>query len=236
MAAGSLLARDVVLKAQRLLNDIHHVNWELDELVDWLNAGQRQIVVVRPDASSTLLNIDLSPGVSQAIPENAIRLLDVLRNVDGRAITYIKRGDLDNWDADWVNATPDADVVHWMYDDRSPDVFRVYPPQPDSPGSIEALCSITPEPCTLDKVNGESIDSAISINDIFEGPLIDYIVYRSYSKDATYTVRGGKADIAWQHFLQTLGVQLTTDKKWSPDVNTPPHQTAMQPGNVGAFK
>lgn len=240
MAAGTLLARDVLLKAQRILNDIQGVQWEFDELIDWLNAGQRQIILLRPDASSELKVMVLQPGTKQVVPVGTVRLLDVVRNANDRAITYTDRANLDDQIPNWHQATPNVVVRHWTYDDRIPETFFVYPPQPTSPGSIEITRSVLPQNCTLDKVNGASEDSTIGIGDVFEGALIDYCVYRAYSKDASYTVRGGKADISWGRFTQSLGMQLQTDRRWAPGANTPPHRASPMTrrgyaGNTGAF-
>ena len=236
MAAGTILGRAVVVKAQRVLNDLNAGNWPLDEVVDWLNEGQRRITLLRPDASSELKEMDLVAGTLQSVPAGTVRILDVTRNVGGRAITYIKRADLDAFDAGWHTGAANVIVKHWASDERLPERFWCYPPQPASPGQIEILRSVLPANVTLDGVNGESVDSVIGISDIYEGPLIDFTVYRSFTKDATYTVRGGKADMAWNHFLQSLGIQLTTDRRWSSEVNTPPHQTAQQRLNTGAFQ
>ena len=236
MAAGTLLGRAVVTKAQRVLNDLHHVNWPLDELVDWGNCGQNQIVLLRPDASSEYVEMDLVAGVRQPLPDNTVRLLDVVRNVGGRAITYCKRADLDANNVDWYTMTGSVLAKHWSFDDRVPQQWLIYPPQSSSPGRAEIMRSYDPTPFTLDKVNGATIDSVIGIPNIFEGALIDYIIYRSYSKDATYTVRGGKADMAWNHFMQSLGLQVQVDKMFSPESNTPPHRTSSTPGKTGAFQ
>lgn len=241
MAAGSLLARDVVLKAQRLLNDVHGTQWEFDELVDWLNEGQRQICILRPDASSSHIEVNLVPGTKQLTDSATLRVLDVVRNVGDRAITFTERQIMDDFNSSWHLSTPSPIVKHWMYDDRAPTVFYVFPPQPASPGAIEMVVSVSPPDCTLADINGESVDSTIQISDVYESPLINFIVYRSYSKDATYTVRGGKADAAWDKFLQALGFQLSTDKKFGPYANSPPHRygyrigRAIITGNTQAF-
>lgn len=235
MAAGTLLARDVLKSAQRILNDQSNLTWTMDEMVSWLNAAQRSVVLLRPDASSDIKQITLGEGALQTLPDGSIRLLDVRCNVGGRACTYVEKSALDSYDPSWRTATPDSTVVHWLYDDRVPLRFEVYPPQPASgQGTIEISRSTCPTDCTLVNVNGESVDSVIGIPDIFEEALVDYCVYRCYSKDAEYTVRGGKAEMTYQSFLQRLGFQLTTDRRFSPRTNAPPLASQMQPAE-GAF-
>lgn len=227
---GTLTARSVLLKAQQILNDQTAVLWGFDELLSWLNEGQRRVVLLRPDASSQVKQLTLVAGTRQTMPAGSIRLLGCRRNVGGRGCTMIKRDHLDQFSPNWALATADTTVKHVVYDELVPLEFEVYPPQPASGfGTIEIVRSVLPSDCTLDAVSGGSVDSAISLPDQYEAPLIDYVVYRAYSKDAAYTVRGGKADIAWNAFLQGLGIQLATDRRFAPANTRAPHVTDVQP-------
>ncbi len=235
MSIGSLQARAVILKAQTVLNDAQAASWGFDEMLNWLNLGQRQIVLLRPDASSEIANLDLAAGTTQTMPTGSVRLLDIECNVSGSACTYIEKSALDSYDRNWRIATADAAVIHWMYDERVPQNFEVYPPQPvSSRGAVKILRSTLPRDCTLENVNGGSVESVIGIPDQYEGALVDYCIYRAYSKDATYTVRGGKADQSYEKFLQSLGIQLTTDRRFGPKSNVPPTASQLQP-TQGAF-
>lgn len=232
---GTLIARTVLLKAQRILNDQTGVLWGLDELIAWFNEGQRRVVLLRPDSSSEIKEVTLQAGTRQNMPVGSIRLLDVRCNVDGRACTYIKRSSLDFFNSGWRTTTAGATVKHWLYDELVPHEFEVYPPQPASGfGTIEMVRSILPTDCTLAGVSGESVNSVIGLPDQYEAVLVDYTVYRGYSKDATYTVRGGKAEMAWNAFLQGLGIQLTTDRRFAPANTMPPHMSEQRPSQ-GAF-
>jgi hypothetical protein len=232
---GTLQARAVLLRAQRILNDQTAVLWGFDELVDWLNEGQRRVVSLRPDASSAVTSLTLVAGARQTMPTGSIRLLDIPNNLNGRACTYVNKSALDSYNPSWRSDTASAVVKHWTYDDKLPTRFEVYPPQPTSGfGTVEMVRSVLPTDCTLDAVNGASVDSVISLPDQYDAALIDYVVYRGYTKDAAYTVRGGKADQAWEKFLQGLGFQLTTDRRFSPANTSPPHAVDQQ-ASQGAF-
>lgn len=232
---GTLLARAVLLRAQRILNDQTGVLWGFDELIGWLNEGQRQIVALRPDASSAVTSLTLVAGARQTMPVGSIRLLDIPNNLNGRACTYVSKSMLDSYNPAWRSDTASAVVKHWLYDDKLPTRFEVYPPQPNSGfGTVEMVRSVLPTDCTLDGVDGATTDSVIGLPDQYDSAMVDYTVYRGYSKDAAYTVRGGKADMAWTHFLQALGFQLATDRKFSPPNTAPPHIAEQQPSQ-GAF-
>lgn len=232
---GTLLARDVIKKAQRRLVDLNALSWPMDELLDFLNEAQRAVVVLRPDAKSDVVEYTLQAGTRQTLPAGSVRLLDVRCNVDGPSCTYVERSNMDSYSRSWRTATANAEVRHWMYDDRVPQEFDVYPPQPASSfGAVELVRSLLPTDCTLSGVNGGSVDSTIDVSDVFEMALQDYLVYRCYSKDSTYTAPGGKADQAYQKYLQGLGFGLTTDRKFNPRTNAPPHVSQQQPSE-GAF-
>lgn len=230
MPLGTINIWDTINRAATLLNDPNFVQWGVDELLDWINEGQRQIVLLRPDANSDVKQITLVAGVRQSMPVSSIRLLDILGNVNGRACTYVERSTMNSYDPTWRVTTADPTVIHWMYDERLPQEFQVYPPQPTSGfGKVEIVRSVMPTDCTAKDVDGGTSDSTIGIPDQYEPALVDYCVYRSYSKDAEYTVRGGKADLAWNHFLQTLGIQLQTDRRYGPRNNAPPHRSSQVP-------
>lgn len=231
----ALQARAVLLRAQRILNDQTGVLWGFDELIGWLNEGQRQVVMLRPDASSDVKDVTLVAGARQTMPEGSIRLLDIPNNLNGRACTYVSKSTLDSYNPSWRQDTASSIVKHWLYDDKVPTRFEVYPPQPTSGfGTIQMVRSVLPTDCTLQDVAGESVDSTIGLPDQYDAALTDYVVYRGYSKDAAYTVRGGKAEMAWNGFLQRLGFQLATDRKFSPPNTAPPHVIEQQP-TQGAF-
>lgn len=244
---GTILARHVLLKAQRIIQDKDGIRWPFDEMLGWLNTGQREIVLVRPDASSATLKWQLAAGTLQPIPSGALRLLDISRNMGadgntpGRVIRFIEREILDAQLPDWHASQANAAVLHWTLDEREPKSWFCYPPQPATGrGFVTGVVSKTPADCTLKDVANDSSavgtqDSTISIDDIFEGPLIDYLRYRAYLKEAPYAGDGGKADQAYARFMGALGVKTETDKRFTARRSAPPHTNPNVPGNTGAL-
>jgi hypothetical protein len=244
---GTILARTVISKAERILQDSEGIRWPLDEMLGWLNSGQRDIVLLRPDASSATVKFQLAAGTQQKIPSTALRLLDIVRNMGpsgdapGRAIRFIEREILDAQIPDWHSSTPSSTVKHWTVDEREPKTFYVFPPQPSSGiGQVNAVVSQSPTNCTLKDVKDENgvvgtTDSPISIDDIFEGPLIDYVRYRGLLKEAEYAGDGAKADQAYAKFMASLGFKTATDKQFAPRRSAPPYVNPNVPGNQGAL-
>lgn len=244
---GTILAKAVVQKAERILQDLEGVRWPYDEILGWLCSGQREIVLVRPDASSQTVDFQLQAGTRQTIPLTALRLLRVVRNMGdsggapGRAIRFIEREILDAQLPDWHSTPVQSAVKHWTYDEAEPKTFYVYPAQPASGRAyVTAVVSMSPANCTIKGVVGDdgqvgTVDSPISIDDIFEGPLIDYIRYRSLLKEADYAGDGNKADQAYAKFMASLGIKTETDKRFTARRAAPPHTNPNVPGNTGAL-
>lgn len=73
----TILASSIITKAATLLQDPTNVRWPADELLGWLNDGQREIVLQKPDAYSINEAVKLAAGTKQALPAAGIRLLAV---------------------------------------------------------------------------------------------------------------------------------------------------------------
>lgn len=188
---ATITAQSIVARAQTTLLDETGVRWNTTELVQALNDGQREIVVLKPDAHSVNGSLTLAEGTRQTIAAEGVILLDVIRNLGvggdtpGRAITRVKRGYLDTTRPNWHAESPNAEVLHYLFDERDPKHFYVTPPQPISPSTIEYVYSAAPievaEPATA---NGAVIGT-ISIDDIYQTALFYYMMFRAHSKESS---------------------------------------------------
>lgn len=216
---GTILASAIVDKAERLLNDPANDRWSEAELLGWLNDGQRQIALMRPDASVTNGNITLVAGTKQSIPSSGLRLLDVTRNMGvggstpGSAVTLIDRDKLDSARPGWHTDQSGVIVRHYMVDERNPKNFYVYPPANASSPTVEAIYSISPADVT--------INNPITLDDIFEGPLLDFILFRAYSADSEFS-DAQQATMHYGAFTAALGIKTKMDIGNSPRRNAPP--------------
>jgi hypothetical protein len=245
---GTILGRAVVEKAQKITQDTTGIRWPLDEMLGWLNSAQREIVLVRPDSNSATVKFQLVAGTKQTRPTGALRMLDVIRNMGtdgetpGRAIRLVEREILDSQIPDWHAATlANATVKHWVYDEREPTTWWCFPPQPtNGRGFVDSSVSKNPTNCTLKDVKDPetgvlgTVDTVISLDDIYENPLIDYQIFRAQSKETKYA-NSGKADAALQRFYTSLGVKTETDKRFTAKRSAPPHANPNVPGNSGAL-
>lgn len=206
-------AGNLIDQAAKVLQDETNIRWQRPELLDWLNAGQREVTMYKPDASSVVGTISLVAGSLQTIPTGGLKVLDVTRNMGpggttpGRAIRLTKREILDAGNPNWHSSAQKSEILHFMTDPRTPTRFYVYPPA--SPTSVEAVYSITPTPCT-----GEQ--SQLSINEIYANTLLNYILFRAYSKDADFAENDPKSKAYYQLFATQVGISATADKATEP--------------------
>lgn len=243
---GTILASVIVDKAATLIQDKTGVRWPTNELLGWLCSGQRQIVLLRPDASSRTRLYEPLAGTKQQLPAGAIRLLGVVRNMGqdgntpGRAITYVERSYLDTQLPNWHFEGASAVMKHYTYDDREPQTWYCWPPQPTSGrGQVDIMVSESPAAPTIKDVKNEegvvgTVDSVISIDDVYENPLVDYMVYRAHLKDAEFA-SGPRAQVAYSTFLQSLGLRSASDKAFSAANNAPPVVDRNAPATGRAF-
>lgn len=230
---GTILASAIITKARDVLQDSTAVRWLDAEALRWLNEGQRYIALARPDASSTIGNITLAVGTKQVLPSGGLRLLDVKRNMGvggatpGAPIRFVAQEILDSQVPDWHSQTAVAALKHFTFDERSPKNFYVFPPSVVS-NVIEALYSVAPADIA-------SVATAITLDDIYEPVLLDYLLYRCYLKDAEYAGDGGRAVMHVNAVNAALGIKTKIDLVMSPVRNSPGNPNATKAvGGVAA--
>lgn len=212
---GTITAQTIVDRAARVLEDVTHVRWPEIELLDWLNDGQNAIVLRTPDANAITTEIRLSGGTRQTIPVSGTRLIEIMRNVphagynqSSRAIRKTQRRFMDAQNPDWHSDTADYVVKHYMWEPENPKVFYVYPPQPGAGRYVELVYSAPPAPIGL--------DNPIGLDDVYSGALLDYILFRAYSKDADYTENKVNADFYYKAFEAAIARKESGDQQVEP--------------------
>ena len=202
---GSLLASQLLGRVSLVLNDKANVAWSADEVLGWMNDGQRAIVTRLPQAYPKRVVIGLTPNdVLQPLPADAFRLILIKRNMGvngvtpGRPILPISEMQLYNTDPNWptTNGPASSEIKHYSYDPTTPYTVWVYP-RPSLPIRIEAWVSKMPDEVT-------SLASPLTLDDSYFNPLIDYVLARCYQKNSD--VQGSTALIAG--YLESFDKQL----------------------------
>lgn len=195
--------------AQTVLQDAENVRWSREELLEWFNAAQRAVVEIRHDAYPVTDVVTLAAGTKQSIPAGGHALLNVLRNMGtdgatpGRAIRKVPRELLDVGTPDWHSATASTVTRHYTYDPLVPHQFFVYPPATGT-ADVELVYAATPAEVTDE-------NDTITLDDVYANALLDYILYRAYSKDFELAGNAERADKHLSRFTSTLAMKSTAD-------------------------
>ncbi len=225
---GTVTAGAILDKAAKQLIDVVGVRWSRTELLGWLNDGQRQIVIIEPSATNTVSAVKLAAGSRQAIPADGWMLLGINCNLGttgstpGRAVRIISRELLDNFDPDWRTATASAVTKNYMYDVQDQLAYHVYPP---STGTNYLQINYSRQPANI-----TSEAQPIEIFDVYQGPLLDYILYRACSKDAEYAPGLALAQLYAQSFAAAVGAKSDAELKNNPALELLPRNPAL-PGS-----
>ena len=231
---GTILASAILSDCATILMDTTPTRWSDAEKLGYLNDGQKQAVIFKPDVWTVNDEYKLVAGTKQRMPDGstsyvnaaaatlneAIQLLEVVRNmgltgtVAGPAIDRVDLKDMNAINPDWHEATASAEAQSYIYDERYPQHYYVYPPQPVAPGYIEVIYSAVP---TAVATTGK----AITISDIYELTLQNYILHRCYGKDAALSLyNAGRSVYHWNMFVQSLGRMDLVIKTHSPSINS----------------
>ncbi len=183
-------AADVMRLASTTLQDGDAVHWTAIELRGWLNEAMRAIVTVKPNATSATATLTLTQGTRQTLPAAYTMLHKVVRNTNGKVISTLARREiLDAQIPDWHSTTGlpfNAVVDMVLQDPMSLREFYVVPGNTGS-GSVEAIVGFVPVPIPLPNtgvLDVSSYTTAVPFDDIYQGILLDLVLFRAFSKDS----------------------------------------------------
>lgn len=202
----SFTAADVMKRASTVLQDNGAVRWTAPEMRDYLNDGLREIVTLKPNAKTATVPLALDLGAKQSLPSQYTVLCDVICNRitgNSKAVRVLaSRQIMDAQIPGWQDSATlpfSAAVTHVIQDLRDPRTFYVVPGNTGD-GEIEAVVGTMPTPVAVPGANVLEIDSynsAVDLSDVYQNALINYVLYRAFSKDSA---QPGAAARAAAHF------------------------------------
>ncbi len=229
----SITAQSIIRRVVETLQDTTSIRWPINELVRYLNDGQREVVLYRPDSMVTNATITCVAGSKQALPANGAKLIEVVRNAAAtstkKSVRKTDRDILDSSTPGWHDLPQTVDVLHFLYDSRDPKVFYVYPP-----ASVLAQLAIVyaayPTDITepADGALYTAVAGDISLPDIYGNVLQDYILYRSYTKDASFAGNGARAQSHYAAFANALGIEIKATVAVAPNSSSKTNRAAEQ--------
>lgn len=225
---GTITAKSIIDKASVQLLDTSNARWTREELLGWVNDGQRQIITITPSATNKVAVKKLDAGTRQSIPSDGWTLLEVIRYMGtsgtkpGRAIRVTSRELIDSFNPNWHDDPVSVMPKHYVFDQQDQTIFYVYPP---NNGSGYVQINYSPIPVDL-----ATESDTIVISDMFETALLDYVLYRANSKDAEYAPGLQLASGYLQTFMASMGVKADSELKNSPNQQFAP-KDPNQPGS-----
>lgn len=213
-----------------ILQDPTNVRWPQAELLDWVNDGQREIATYKPNAFVKNESKQLVTGTKQTLPADGVSLIDVVRNMGtngstpGNAIRAVSREILDSQIPGWHASTAAATVKHFIYNPLDPKTFYVYPPQPNAAqNQVEMVYVASPTDATL--------NSTITLDDIYLSALVNYVLFRAYSKDAEFAANVQLSQGYFAMFKGNLEGKVTAEAATNPNIALAPFNPNVPAGN-----
>jgi hypothetical protein len=199
------------------LTDPNFRIWSKENLTDYLNSAQLLISELRPDATSAIENLTLDPGTKQTLQASHRRLLDLVRNMGsdgvtpGKPIWAITEEILNTYRPKWHSESGKTVVRNFVYDERTPSVFYVYPPvHPTIAVIVEGKIQKNPEIIT-------DVDSeAIELNDAYVTAIKQWMLYRAYSKETDSMESRSLASEHYRAFAELMGVKVKVLREYTP--------------------
>lgn len=206
---------DILDRASIILQDNTHVRYPNSELLKFFNDAQKEVVLHRPDANMVNTTFACGSGSKQSLPSAALRLVDVVRNVGGRAVTMVERRILDETLPSWHETAAGSNgIEHFIYDPADPKNFYVYPEAASGTHSLEIVYASAPSDITIS--NFDTDTTTITLDDVYANAILDYILYRAYQKDSEYAGNSQRAMMHYQSFTNALGIKTQADSAVSP--------------------
>ena len=215
---------DVIRRVEHVLQDTN-IRWPRRELQNWLNESYLAITLARPDANAKTGTFDCVLGTRQNLVTefpSALRLLDITRNLgqnsNYKVIRLVARSVLDDQRPEWHSETGTVKIQHYTFDPRQPKEFFVYPPATVG-AQVEVVYADTPGTHDLSEqqLDPEGTDTTvILLDDIYMSPMIDWILYRAYSKDAEYGANEQRAQASYAAFNAAISVKSQVDAAIAP--------------------
>ena len=209
----AISAQSIVHRVVDILQDTTSVRWPVPELVRYLNDGQREVVLYRPDATIKSATVTCVAGAKQALPSDGAKLIDVIRNSasggTNKAVRLVAREVLDAQIPNWYGLSGELDVVHFTYDPRDPKTFFVYPPALTTT-RVDITYSAFPTDISTPDDGSTYVDVSgnMDLPDIYANVVIDYILYRAYSKDSEYAGNAQRAQAHYGAFANALNIEV----------------------------
>ena len=217
-----MILNDVVAAVRQLSKDTNTLatlqRFTDAQLLGFANQALRRIALLRPDLFATMGEVTCTVDeVLQAAPTDSIRLMEVFRIKNGRAVREANREVLDQNHPDWTTDTAAA-AVNWMRHPRNPNKFFIYP---KAPASQILIVEYAQSPATY-----VGTDPVLLLPDSYFTSVVDCVMFLASSVDDEH-VLSQRAALFQQSFTSSL--QTNLESRVVTDLETGGHEKGKVP-------
>jgi hypothetical protein len=194
--------RDLIDRCLTAVNDPDADSWSAPELIQYLNEALNTLSTILPDQFTVIETVQLVAGTKQTLPTGGVRFIRMNRSVApddsmGESTRPVSYDALERHLPGWHTSEPGL-AREYAPDPMEPTTYWVYPPQtPGLPGKAEIQYIKVPEYV--------DVGEALPTDPAYDAALIEYILYRAYSKDADYAGQDGRAQAHYNKFKELSG-------------------------------
>lgn len=199
----------IIGKVNDQLVDDGFVRWPKEKLMTYFNDAQRAIVIIRPDSHVTETEFSCAAGTKQTLPDEALRLVDVRSNEMGYAIINRDKSEITELYPKWYGTTGEDEPEAFIYDERQPKTFFLFPGVPAAL-KVEVVYSSTPP---VRAIGG--IDAKADLDNVYSNAIVEYMLYMAHSKDFEHSELA-KAQNHFQMFNALMGLKSESDTGMTP--------------------
>ena len=210
MATISCLA-EIAKEASKLLNDSNDCNdqynntrWSINELVHYAKDGITMIWMMYPKKFTTVKNINLVKGKVQKLPEDCVKLTNVIgvngehTGISAAAMTDDRLSDLFRFECNTDPLSNGKDnkyhLKSWSVEETSDNIFYVTPPVEDGQVvKLDVICSEAPD-----------IQDEYCPERWMHNLIIEWMLYRAYSSEDESTYSQENSTMHLNHFYSML--------------------------------
>jgi hypothetical protein len=212
----AILASTIITEASKIFGDTDKVRATDTDWIGYLNSAVRALILHRPDAGAFNGTLQLAAGTRQALPADALRLIEIYRNMGssgsapGKIIYPSDRKHIDFSNLLWHIGSGATYVDNYSYDKENPQIFYVTPPvHTTTPVFVELAYAKLPVVITVGT-------QEIPVNNIFYEPLLAYMLYKVWSiDDEDVNFQKGQAQLSL--FFSLIGAELQQSRAIGPE-------------------
>lgn len=203
-----MLCQVIIDSVSVTINDPNHVVFSEAQKITALNEAILATAMYRPDATVMMANIAIVAGTKQTLPNDAVRLLRVVRNINnttaGKTVRLMSLDRISDRVSDWHNKTG-SEILEYAYETTNPLVFWVFPSLTDITNRyLEVVYQKALTPISASS-------ETFPINNVYFPAVKEWMLYVLWGGDDEQSPNYNKALKRQESFFNLLQVKTASD-------------------------